>query len=230
MKRCIASSLAVVLVAFFLLAVLVPSAEAQGYIRRYAANFRAWGAGDVVEISTILPAAAGPPGAGGLLIYDKSFVTSDDVNVIYVTISTTGDVHAGARSQFTALLDGEVCNRGSIPIGAGPPGWITLQRHLNYNIFGLSPGYGGDGGGGAGDAHDNSIHYTWCCRAALVEGLRNVKVKMASACPAGSCGPAAMEPRVFIEGAYFYIDGSNVRSADRCVQDTTPLPTGGSSP
>jgi len=232
MKRCIASSLAVVFVAFFLLAVLVPSAEAQGYIRRYAANFRAWGAPDVVEISTTTVAAlAGPPGAGGVVIYDKSFATSDDVNVIYVTISTTGDTHAGAKTQFAALLDGASCNRGSIPVGAGAPGWITLQRHQNYNLNGLVPGFVGDGAGGAGDMHDNSIHYTWCCRAEPLEGLRNVKVKMASSCSfLGGCGPAGTETRVFIEGAHFYIDGSNVKSADRCVVDTTPLPPFGSFP
>lgn len=156
----------------------------------------------------------------------SSAARSDDVNVIYVTISATGDTHSGARSQFTALLNDSACNPGPNPVGGALPGWVTLQRHKNYNLnYVITALFAGDGGGGAGDLHDNSITYTWCCRKAPSEGLQNVKVKMAS----GNVDGAA-DPRVFVEGVHFYIDGSQVRGADACVADTTPLPEGGSFP
>lgn len=187
-------------------------AQNSGYIRRFAANTRTFGT--PAEIFTNLPPL--PAAQGGLVIYDKSFFTADDINVLYVTISATGDGHFGARSQFACLLDDVACNPGPNPVGGSPTGWVTLLRHRNYNTDYTGPGFAGDGGGGAGDLHDNGIHYTWCTRIEGA-GVHNVKVKMASSPADGVVAD------VFIEAVHFYIDGSRIGGPDRCT-DTTPAP------
>ena len=101
MKRYLATNLILSFLGGVILAVVIPSeARADGYIRRYVANFRTWGA--PAEISTTL--AALPGGLGGALIYDKNFTTLSE-NVVYVIISATGDTHQGARMLFSAQLD-----------------------------------------------------------------------------------------------------------------------------
>ena len=201
---------------------LAPSeAEAQrepGYIRRFAANFTAWGAPP--ELVTNEPAL---PGAkGGMVIYDKDFFTADDINVLYVTISATGDAHGGARLQLACEVDNTPCNPGPNPVGGAPNGWFTAQRHDNYNENYTGPGYGGDGGGGAGDLHDNVIVYTWCVPFEVKAGTHNVKVRMASAPVPGDPGSAGQP--VFMEAVHFFIDGSRVADpTGRC----TPLGAGG---
>jgi len=187
-------------------------AQDSGYVRRYAAHFAAFGS----ELSTTLPPAAG--GAGGAVIYNKNFFTAGDINTLYVTISATGDVHLGARLMISCLVDGSPCNPnpGTATINGAPAGWVDVKRFANYNLY-FAGFYIGDGGGGAGDVHDNAIHYTWCTPFDAKPGSHNVQVKMASASSpdTGSAGA-----RVFLEQVHFYIDGSRVASdANRCVSD-----------
>jgi hypothetical protein len=187
-----------------------------GYIRRFAANFTTFGAPP--EIATNLPPA--PNAEGGLVVYDKSFFTANDINTLYVTISAVGDTHGGARLMLACQLDNRPCNQGPNPVGGAPSGWLTAQRHDDYNDNYVGPGYGGDGGGGAGDLHDNGVNYTWCTPISGA-GTHNVKVRLASGAVPGD--PASAGNVVFLEAIHFFIDGSRIANeADAC----TPLTVG----
>jgi len=206
----------------FLLLVMLPLevlAQNTGYVRRYAANFTAFGN----EVSTNLPPSGTPPASGGLIIYNKNFFVADDINTLYVTISATGDDHNGARLQLACKVDGNACNPGPNPVGGAPNGWFTALRMKDYNLNYLGAPFFGDGGGGAGDLHDNNITYTWCMPFEAKPGSHNVQVKLASS-------PVLSEPRsagapVFLEAVHFFIDGARVANADdRCTKnavDTT---------
>lgn len=132
-------------------------------------------------------------GTGGDTIYLKTFVLPSGDNVLFVTLSSTGDTHGGAASWFSALVNGVVCNEGNDGASGAPGGWIPLQKHANG-----APG--GDGGGGPGDMHDNGIYYTWCCRDGVQSGGANrVEIRMATSITG--------QP-VFVERSHYYIDSA----------------------
>jgi hypothetical protein len=198
---------------FLLLAAVSLEVLAQntGFVRRYAANFTAHG----FEIFTNLPPAQ--DGQGGLIIYNKNFFVADDINTLYVTISATGDDHNGARLQLACLVDGKPCNPGANPVGGpGLRGWHTGLRFKNYNNNYLGVPFAGDGGGGAGDVHDNHVMYTWCTPFETKAGTHNVQVRLASSPGPGEIGGGD----VFLEAVHFYIDGARVANEkDRCTNN-----------
>jgi hypothetical protein len=185
-----------------------------GYLRRYAANFTAYGTSATgPELVTNL--APAPNAQGGMIIYNKNFFVADDINTLYVGISATGDTHGGARLQLACLIDGVACNGGPNPVGGSPTGWITMNRHDNYNDNYIGPGYAGDGGGGAGDVHDNTVMKQWCTPFETKAGTHNVQIKMASSGVPGD--PGSTGNLVFMEGVDFWIDGARVADDDdRC--------------
>jgi hypothetical protein len=191
-------------------------------LNRYAANFTAFG----FELAT--EAAPAPNGQGGLVIYDQDVVVTTD-NVLFVTISATGDTHDGARLQLACNVDDQPCQPGAgDPAGGAPTGWFTASRHENYNDDYVGEGYAGDGGGGAGDLHDNAIYYTWCARVS--HGTRNVKIQMASS-PAPGAEDTAVPNTVFLEAVHFYIDGARIRHlADRCHEQNPLAAARGAEP
>src|SRR5918911_1122636 len=65
-----------------------------GAIRRLAANFRGFIPGEGELTTTERPA---PGGLGGTEIYRKTVTVPGRANVLYVTISTTGDSHFGRQ-------------------------------------------------------------------------------------------------------------------------------------
>ena len=192
-----------------------------GYLRRYAANFITFGA--PAELVTVAPPA---PGAqGGTVIYDKNIFVADDINTLYVTISAVGDTHNGARLQIACNIDNAPCNPGPNPVGGAPNGWLTIQRHKDYNNNYTGVPFSGDGGGGAGDLHDNGVHYTWCAPFETKAGLHNVKVRFASAPAPGD--PASAGAPVFLEAVHFYVDGARVADeAGRCAPVALPTMPG----
>jgi hypothetical protein len=121
----------------------------EGVVHRLAANFNFGG-----EQSTT--AAPGALGTGGIVIYDKTVSVPDDVNVLFVTISTTGDVHGNAQADFACLVDGVPCNAGDSGAQGAPTGWITLQKN-------------------EADEHDNS----WCKKLARDGGVHHIQLKLA---------------------------------------------------
>jgi hypothetical protein len=186
-------------------------ASANGPILRIAADFFNF---DGTETATAAPVFA-PDGTlvDGTTVFRKSVFVPFGVNTIYVTISTTGDTHDGAALYLSCRVDGAPCNPGSGGAGGAPPGWINLQKHKNYAL-----GLFGDGGGGAGDMHDNSIHYTWCMKRE--SGPATVELKLASSGPDFETGTGATPPIVFFEAAHVFIDASRIAGENRC----TPAP------
>ena len=186
---------------------LATSATSQGPLSRLVAEFR-FGA---EQFSSL-----GPPGDQ---IYQRTFNLPATDDVVFVTLSTTGDTHGGAASWFSALVNGAVCNDGNEGAGFAPGGWIPLQKHANS-------GPGGDGGGGPGDMHDNGIYYTWCCRKGVRPGGANtVEIRMATSIPGQF---------VFVERSHYYIDsarGDLCKEAepiagDAARRDSADLPPG----
>lgn len=132
-------------------------------------------------------------GPDGDQIYLQSFNLPPGDHTVFITISTQGDTHGGAALWMSARVNGTLCRKQEVLGDASnaPSGWVALQKHFN-----LSPG--GDGGGGSGDMHDNSIYYTWCCQDALKPGgVNQAEIRMATSIP--------NEP-VFIERSHFFID------------------------
>jgi hypothetical protein len=187
-----------------------------GPILRLAADFKNF---DGTETSTMVgvdPAA----GLDGIAVFRKTVFVPAGVNTLYVTISTTGDSHDGAAIWMACRVNGVPCNPGFGGAGGTPAGWIALQKHKNW--IGIAGPLFGDGGGGGGDVHDNSLYYTWCTKTRdLVGGPTTVELRM------GSSGPTRPDetggifpPFVFFEAAHFYIDASRITGNNAC----TPAP------
>ena len=211
-KRTILAFSGVVPVVMLLLLSL--QAQESGYVRRFAATRVELGGG---EISSTTPPS--PNGLGGVVIYNKNFFTANDINTIYVTISATGDSHFGARLQLSCLFDGQPCNPDAQFVGGAPTGWFTAQRHKNYNNNYAGAPFSGDGGGGAGDLHDNVVYYTWCTPFNGPAGTHNVQVRLAPAAAPGD--PGSNVGPVFLEAVHFYIDGSRVANSNSSCPATT---------
>jgi hypothetical protein len=207
--------IATAIAAGLVIAAAVPT-KAAPELRRLAAQFDYFGAEAVTSLG-VDPAA---PEAGGSAVYRVTVTVPAGENVVYLTMSTTGDTHNGIASCFSALIDGRFFNpgtQGSAECGqAGEkvPGWVNLIKlPLDDNAADNC----NDGGGGSADCHDNNIHYEWCTRVA--PGVHTLQIRMA-ATPAGS--------DVFIEEAHFYVDTNSIGvAAKRCAKATTPTGTGG---
>jgi len=203
--------LAVALTVAGLSSSLPAPASANGPILRIAADFFNF---DGTETFTAAPVFA-PDGTlvDGTTVFLKSVFIPPGSNTVYVTISTTGDTHDGAALWLSCRIDGVPCNPGTGGAGEAPAGWINLNKHKNYAL-----GLTGDGGGGAGDMHDNSIYYTWCVQRG--SGPARVELKMASSGPDFETGTGDTPPFVFFEAAHVYIDASRIAGENRC----TPAP------
>lgn len=191
--------------------------EASGPLLRISADFKNF---DGTETFTAAPVFdADGKLVDGTTVFKKTVFVPFGMNTLYVTISTTGDTHDGAALWLSCRVDGVPCNPGFGGAGGTPAGWVNVQKHKNYPL-----GLSGDGGGGAGDMHDNSIYYTWCTRRGA--GPATVEVKLASSGPDFETGTGFPPPFVFFEAAHFYIDASRISGQNRC----TPAPPIGASP
>ena len=199
MRRTICKSLIVSVVALGFLA----SAQAQNLIRK-SAEFRNF---DGTESFTTLA----PPGDS---IYTKTITADKGENILYITISATGDTHFGAASWFNCQVDSVNCNNGTGGADGAPAGWIALNKLPAATAI-TNCGVTGDGGGGTGDCHDNSITYQWCAvlppASVATGGPHTVNLRMAS-----SDGTST----VFIEAAHFYIDATG-GSGPTCTAGVT---------
>lgn len=187
---------------------------ASGPLFRLSADYETFG--NPSEVFTNV--APLPGGAGGKVIYDKLVVVPADVNTLYVTISAVGDGHGGARLELACLVDGLPCNAGGNPIGDSPTGWLTALRHKDYNDnYAITNLFSGDGSGGAGDLHDNTVYYTWCMRVSEPGARHDVQVKLGSKTPIGERGG-----NVFLEAIHFFIDASFIEGEDQCSRVFPP--------
>jgi hypothetical protein len=159
------------------------------------------------EISTTTPALS-----GGTQIFSKTVFVPFGFSTGYLTISTQGDSHGGVALQLECLVDGSACSPDfGGPAADAPAGWITPSKHFNYtSTYTLPDGTvtsGGDGGGGNGDMHDNSINHTWCVN--LKPGVHTFSINLGNSC-GGSLTPSCTgASTVFLENVHFYIDASS---------------------
>lgn len=156
------------------------------------------------EFATTADAAAG---GGGSTFYDQTVVTPPGANTLYITLSSQGDTHDGAALEVLCLVDGIACNpNGAGAADAAPEGWVTLNKEPVPDGDAINCD---DGGGGAGDCHDNTVAYRWCARLPVVRfpALRNVQLRLAS-----SDGVSV----VFIENATTSVD-ANVGPGGVCA-------------
>ncbi len=186
------------------------AARAQSPLKRFAAEFRNF---DATESVTDL-------GVPGISVYSKTLVTGSDVNTLYITISATADTHRGNAAWFNCNVDNVDCNSGFGGAGGAPAGWIALSKHFNYDspVTYNGGSTGGDGGGGTGDMHDNSIYYTWCTPVSA--GTHTIQIRLASSLTGGGTTPTGAD-HVFFEAAHFYIDGSKPVAGSACVAGTS---------
>ncbi len=69
-----------------------------------------------------------PATDNGVSIFEDHVTVPANVNVLYVTLSATGDVSTTlTESQFTCLVDANPCNAGST-FDATAPWWIVLEE------------------------------------------------------------------------------------------------------
>lgn len=197
MKRLFQTILAIVLMGLCVGGIsTVTMAKGLGVIHRLSAEWQFDSSLGAPEVMTVLNPA--PGGTGGKLVYSKTLFVP--FHTLYVTFSATGDAHDGAALLMTCLVDGVVCQPGGGQSHAGPSGWVTLLK------LPVAPGVSNcsDGGGGTGDCHDNSIHYTWC--AQVEPGVHTIDLRLAS-----STGTQVLpvSGRVFYERAHIYIDATH---------------------
>jgi hypothetical protein len=205
--RMIRVALAAAVVAALAAGWLARPAGAQGVLLRLVADTKNF---DTTETATTATVAT-----DGDLVYTRSVFVPTGINTLYVTISTTGDTHNGASIWLSCRLDGAYCNGGAGGAAGAPGGWVSLQKHKNW--IGLSGALSGDGGGGGGDVHDNSLTYTWCTQ--VKPGSHTVDIKMATSGPDFETGDPDSASTVFFEAAHFYID------ANRASNTGCPAPT-----
>ena len=187
---------------------------APGAIHRLTADFFNFNGS---ESFTAVEADTPNPLQGGIAVFRKTVFVPWGFNTLYVSLSTTGDAHGGAANCFSCKLNGAFCNPGAQGSArcadngtTQVPGWITLLKtpvptaDTNCN----------DGGGGAGDCHDNSIYYQWCVplrknRWGFSWGPHTIEIRMATDTTGST---------VFIENAHVYVDASRIHGKNRCVQ------------
>ena len=172
---------ATIAMAALVVAVALPLIAHATHMRRLAANFAKW---DGSEFSTSSDTSS------PLNFYTKTVTVPFGNNVIYVTLSATGDGHDEAGHLLRCRVDGAACNGGSTNSGGGGAGWIGLQQH-------------GDGD----DFHDNAINYTWC--KPITPGSHQVKLDLAS-----DDGETA-----FMEGVHVYIDVNKIPGSSNACTD-----------
>ena len=150
-------------------------------------------------------AVAAANATGGSPIYTRTVFVPRSNNVLYITISATADTHLGAGQAFACTVGGVPCINDPSSVGAGgaPNGWLVLNKHYNYDTTYSGGKSGGDGGGGQGDMHDNSVYYTWCAdvrpnttqTVQLRQGVWNLQDTANT-----------LNATVFIEGGQYFID------------------------
>ena len=184
--------------------------SAFGPMMRIAAQFNMFDGG---EFSTSNEPSANA--GDGQAIYDTVVYPPGNANVLYVTVSGTGDAHANcdaptggpskqqpcgqSKILLACLTDGHPCNSGGSGENGAPSGWVTL----------LYPD---------GDLHDNGIAYQWCATIKPSTAARHVTVKMAS----DNGGWVNMEQ------THFFVDASQLPHG--CTEAATPEGAGGGPP
>src|ERR1700730_1820298 len=161
------------------------------------------------EIFTIAPALK-----GGSLIYQKTVLVPGHDNVLLFEVSGQGDSHHGVALQLQCLIDGKPCTPDfGGPAAAAPPGWITPHKLFNIDADYILPDgvtltNVGDGGGGTGDEHDNTVQHEWCIPVSTAK-LHTVPLLRGNSCGEPLTPKCADgNGTVFMENVNFIIDST----------------------
>ncbi len=144
---------------------------------------------------------------GGVSCFSTTQFIPGSANVLRIRWSTAGDSHGGAALSIAcrirpALAPAEWLFCNPTGTGAAPGDYITKLKlpvptgTTNCETFGSA----GDGLGGAGDCHDNSIEMTWCVPI-VGDDTFDIDLRIAS----DGTG------EVFVEASYFFIDSTKMR-------------------
>lgn len=185
---------------------------------------------DVTEAFCVAGSAACPPassgGLGGHLVYTHPvFVPLGGTPVLYIEFEGQADQHGGEAEWLSCLIDGLPCNAGTGGAGGAPSGWVNVGHHFEYNVDtaaeaitycnGTACGLtGGDGFGGQGDQHDNTLFAHWCKKVS--PGSHTVKISLAGSATS-SPNPVGTANVVFFEAAHVFIDANTPFPGNDCT-------------
>lgn len=163
-------------------------------------------------------------GTGGRLVYSHAVFVPllSGSPVLYVDFAAQADQHGGSAEFVSCNIDGTLlCNAGTGGAGGAPTGWVNVGHHFDYehvtycsglngNACGLTTG---DGGGGSGDQHDNTLYSHWCVH--VPPGTHTVNIRLANAATAPS-NPDGIANIVYFEAAHIFIDASQPAPGNDC--------------
>src|SRR5579864_5431394 len=157
-------------------------------------------------------------GAGGKLVYSHAvFVPFGGSPVLYVEFAAQADQHGGGAEYVSCNIDGRVlCNAGTGGAGGAPTGWVNAGEHFQYNADSVGEAItycngtacgltSGDGGGGQGDEHDNTLFAHWCVH--VTPGTHTVNLRLAASATTPA-NPVGIPNVVFFEAAHIFIDAN----------------------
>jgi len=192
------------------------SLEAQAnHLHRLSADFLNFDGTEtftsVIGVADCSSSPCVPGSPDGQLFYRKKVKIPDDDNVLYVTFVAQGDTHGGAALRLSCRLNDAFCNPGTGLTNAGNAGWVTL---LKLPVPNGGSSNCNDGGGGAGDCHDNGITYSWCIPLTEYNKYDTVDLKLATSIAGQS---------VFFERAHVFIDSNKIdKKKNQCAAYTLP--------
>jgi len=180
---------------------------------------------DVTETACVAGSASCPAavagGTGGKLVYSHPVFVPllSGAPVLYVSFASQADTHGGVAEFLSCNIDGLLCNAGTGGAGGAPTGWVNASHHFDYqttyctgSACGLS---GGDGGGGAGDEHDNALYAHWCVHVS--PGTHTVNLRLATNTTA-PVNPAGVGNVAFFEAAHIFVDASQPPPGSDCTK------------
>src|SRR5713226_7170885 len=157
--------------------VAAPRAAHAQNLQRFAANHLDFGDSNEVE-ATPTNITTDP-----VKFYDNTVQTTAATDIMYVTLTATGDTHSNNKSLFKCTVDGTTCKTGNIGSDGAPDGWIVLMRN-------------------EADEHDNSIAYTWCVPVERTKKNKH-EVKLFLATTASGSDVFIEQVNVFVDGEHF---------------------------
>jgi hypothetical protein len=175
--------------------------------------------------SGCVPATGSPAGGGGRLVYSHPvFVPLGGSPVLYVDFAAQADQHGGSAEYISCVIDDNTaarkpCNAGTGGAGGAPAGWVNFSHHFQYNATycnGVTCGNSaGDGGGGNGDEHDNTIYAHWCVH--VTPGTHTVSLRLGTNA-VSAFNPVGTPTTVFFEAAHIFIDANTPLAGNDCTK------------
>jgi len=186
--------------ALLLLSAIMPTRALAQNIQAFSAQFRNFNGSEAN--TSVAPAALA---TGGKAIYDVTVTVPGNINTLFVTVSSTGDLDKRVNSMWLAcLVDGKPCNSGSNSQVPAFTGWVKVQD--------LSPAALNSA------TSDNNVNYSWCTPIERHSPpdplLHKVQLRLASGNGTNT---------VFLEQIHVFVNGARIagkNSANACTLGT----------